>query len=59
MPRKRYRPEEIISKLCEADILNGQGYSVAQAIKSIGGSEVTTSETRNPARYSWRGFLLR
>lgn len=43
---KRYRPEEIISKLREADILVGQGHSVAQAIKSIGVSEVTY--------YRWR-----
>jgi putative transposase len=43
---KRYRPEEIISKLREADILIGQGHSVAQAIKSIGVSEVNY--------YRWR-----
>ena len=46
MAKKRYRPEEIISKLREADILVGQGHSVAQAIKSIGVSEVTY--------YRWR-----
>lgn len=46
MAKKRYRPEEIISKLREADILIGQGRTVAQAIKSIGVSEVTY--------YRWR-----
>jgi len=46
MAKKRYRPEEIISKLREADILVGQGHTVAQAIKSIGVSEVTY--------YRWR-----
>lgn len=43
---KRHRPEEIISKLREADILIGQGRTVAQAIKSIGITEVTY--------YRWR-----
>ena len=46
MAKKRYRPEEIISKLREADILIGQGHTVAQAIKSIGITEVTY--------YRWR-----
>ena len=46
MAKKRYRPEEIISKLREADILIGQGHSVAQSIKAIGVSEVTY--------YRWR-----
>ena len=46
MAKKRYRPEEIISKLREADILVGQGHTVAQAIKSIGVCEVTY--------YRWR-----
>ena len=46
MAKKRYRPEEIISKLREADILIGQGQTVAQAIKTIGVSEVTY--------YRWR-----
>ena len=41
MAKKRYRPEEIISKLREADILIDQGHSVAQSIKAIGVSEVT------------------
>ena len=43
---KRHRPEEIISKLREADILIGQGHTIAQAIKSIGITEVTY--------YRWR-----
>ena len=46
MAKKRYRPEEIISKLREADIFIGQGHTVAQAIKSIGITEVTY--------YRWR-----
>jgi len=46
MAKKRYRPEEIISKLREADILIGQGHTVSQAVKSIGVTEVTY--------YRWR-----
>lgn len=46
MRKKRYRPEEIISKLREADILLGQGHAVAQVIKSIEISDVTY--------YRWR-----
>ena len=46
MAKKRYRPEEIISKLREADILIGRGQTVAQTIKSLGVSEVTY--------YRWR-----
>ena len=46
MRKKRYRPEEIISKLREADILLGQGQTVAQVIKSIEVSDVTY--------YRWR-----
>ena len=46
MRKKRYRPEEIISKLREADILLGQGHTVVQVIKSIEVSDVTY--------YRWR-----
>jgi transposase-like protein len=46
MPRKNYRPEEIITKLREADILISQGQTVASAIKALRVSEVTY--------YRWR-----
>ena len=46
MAKRRYRPEQIISKLREADILLSQGHTVAQAIKSLEVSEVTY--------YRWR-----
>ena len=32
MPKKRYRPEEIISKLREADVLISQGKKVVEVI---------------------------
>ena len=46
MRKKRYRPEQIIAKLREADILLSQGYLVAQVIKTLEISEVTY--------YRWR-----
>ena len=46
MPRKRHRPEEIIAKLRQVDILVSQGQNVADAIRSIGVTEVTY--------YRWR-----
>jgi putative transposase len=46
MPQKRYRPEEIIAKLREAEVLLGQGNKVPEVVKTIGVSEVTY--------YRWR-----
>ena len=46
MPRKQYKPEEIVAKLRQVDVLSSQGQSVAEAIRSIGVSEVTY--------YRWR-----
>ncbi len=46
MPQKRYRPEEIIAKLREAEVLIGQGKKIPEAVKAIGVSEVTY--------YRWR-----
>jgi len=46
MPRKRYKPEEIIAKLRQMDVLVSQGATMADAIRQIGVSEVTF--------YRWR-----
>jgi transposase-like protein len=46
MPKKRYRPEDILSKLREADILISQGKTVAETIRILGISDVTY--------YRWR-----
>ena len=46
MPQKRYRPEEIIAKLREAEVLLGQGKKVHKVTKTIGVSEVSY--------YRWR-----
>ena len=41
MPRKSYKPEEIVAKLRQVDVLTSQGQAVAEAIRWIGVSEVT------------------
>ena len=46
MPRKRYRPEDILFKLREADILISQGKTVAETIRVLGISDVSY--------YRWR-----
>ncbi len=46
MPRKRYKPEEIVAKLRQVDVLVSQGSAMADAIRQIGVSEVTF--------YRWR-----
>ena len=46
MPRKRHTPEEIVTKLRQVDVLVAQGQSVADAVRSIGVTEVTY--------YRWR-----
>ena len=46
MLRKRHTPEEIITKLRQVDVLVSQGQSVADAVRSIGVTEVTY--------YRWR-----
>jgi putative transposase len=46
MPRKRTTPEQIISKLREAEVLLSQGQTVAYASKQLGVTEQTY--------YRWR-----
>jgi transposase-like protein len=46
MSRKRHKPEEIVTKLRQVEVLTGQGQTVAEAIRSIGVTEVTY--------YRWR-----
>jgi len=46
MARKRYKPEEIVGKLRQADVLHSQGMAMADAIHQLGVSEVTF--------YRWR-----
>ena len=46
MPRKKHKPEEIVAKLRQVDVLVSQGQSTADAIRQIGVSEFTY--------YRWR-----
>jgi hypothetical protein len=36
MGRKRHKPEEIVSKLRQVDVLTSQGQSVPDAVRAIG-----------------------
>ena len=40
MPRKHYKPEEIVAKLRQVDVLVSQGQNIADAVRQIGVSEV-------------------
>ena len=46
MGRKIHKPEEIVAKLRQVDVLTAQGKPVEEAIRSIGVTEVTY--------YRWR-----
>ena len=41
MARKHHKPEEIVAKLRQVDVLVSQGQAVAEAIRAIGVTEVT------------------
>jgi putative transposase len=43
---KRHKPEEIVTKLRQVEVLTAQGRTVAEAIRSVGVTEVTY--------YRWR-----
>jgi putative transposase len=47
MPRKRHKPEEIVAKLRQVDVMMAQGHSVADAVRSIGVSDVTYHRWRS------------
>jgi putative transposase len=46
MARKRFKPEEIVAKLRQVEVLTAQGKTAAEAIRTIGVTEVTY--------YRWR-----
>jgi transposase-like protein len=47
MARKKRKPEEIVAKLRQVDVLTSQGTPIADAIRSIGVTEVTYYRWRN------------
>ena len=46
MARKHHKPEEIVAKLRQVEVLTGQGKSVVDAVRTIGVTEQTY--------YRWR-----
>jgi hypothetical protein len=59
MASKRHTPEQIVAKLRQVDVLTSQGTSVADAVRSIGVTEVDSGrelaaplQRRAPARLS-------
>jgi putative transposase len=46
MPRKTYKPEEIVAKLRQADVLIAQGSKIPDVVRTIGVTQVTY--------YRWR-----
>ena len=54
MSRKRHRAEEIVAKLRQVEVLTAQGRPVAEAIRSIGVTEVSSGTSCSTARSSPR-----
>ena len=52
MGTKRHKPEEIVAQLRQVDVLVSQGRSVADAIRSIGVTEVVCGTNSWTARSS-------
>lgn len=46
MPQKKHKPEEIVAKLRQVDVLLSQGRSVGEAVRTIGVTQFTY--------YRWR-----
>ena len=46
MPQRKHKPEEIVAKLRQVDVLLSQGRSVGEAVRSIGVTQFTY--------YRWR-----
>jgi hypothetical protein len=45
MPRKGHKPEEIVAKLRQVDVLVSQGQTVADAVRAIGGKVISGKNT--------------
>lgn len=46
MPQKKHKPEEVVAKLRQTDVLLSQGKSVGEAVRTIGVTQFTY--------YRWR-----
>ena len=47
MPQKKHKPEEIVAKLRQVDVLVSQGQLVAEAVRTIGVTQFTYYRWRN------------
>jgi transposase-like protein len=47
MPRRTYKPEEIVAKLRQVDVLLAQGKALGESIKTIGVTDTTYHRWRN------------
>ena len=47
MPRRTYKPEEIVAKLRQVDVLLAQGKALGESIKTIGVTDTTYHGWRN------------
>ncbi len=56
MGKKRHTAEEIVPKLRQVDVLTAQGRTIAEAIRQIGVTEVSSGMNCSKARSStpWR-----
>src|ERR1035437_2165138 len=54
MPKKKHKPEEIVAKLRQADVLISQGQDIADVIRQIGVSEVACEMNCSLVKYSTR-----
>jgi putative transposase len=50
MPQKKHKPEEIVAKLRQVDVLVSQGRLVAEAVRSIGVTQFTYYLYGRPSR---------
>jgi transposase len=50
MPQKKHKPEEIVAKLRQVDMLVSQGQSVPEAVRSIGVTQFSYYRWRNANR---------
>ena len=44
MAGKREKPEEIVSKLRQIEVLQGQGMTIADAVRQIGATQETVTQ---------------
>ena len=59
MAGKREKPEDIVSKLRQVEVLQGQGMTIADAVRKIGVSEQTYYRWRKQYGGMSRGQLKR